>query len=381
MKKQILLFAALLPMLAKAQSNTFTITGKIGHLNAPARVYFDYTDFLNAGGGREDSADVIDGTFKFTGELSGVATCRMALAHNGDGKMKAVYTGDVIYFQFGKNEHVVISSKDSLSNAVFTGSKVHEEEDAYNKAIGGTIMSITKMANFDFAAGTEAQRADSNFLKAVDQRYRKRVFDRAENQLKFAKEHPNSVFALVGLSEALTFKKDMTEIAPIFNSLNEKYRNSKKGKEVDVRIKSVQLTTKGAEAPVFTMKDVKGNNVSLKDLRGKTVLLEFWASWCSPCRAENPNLKEQYKLYKDKGFEILAVSLDSDKKKWEEAIAKDGVPWIHVSDLKGWSNEAGILYGVTGVPAGFLISPEGKIIGNDLRGESLNKKLAELLNH
>lgn len=381
MKKQVLLFAALLPMLAKAQSNTFTITGKIGHLNAPARVYLDYTDFLNAGGGKEDSADVIDGTFKFTGELSGVATCRMALAHNGDGKMKAVYTGDAIYFQFGKNEHVVISSKDSLSNAVFTGSKVHEEEDAYNKTIGGTIMAITKMANFDFAAGTEAQRADSNFLKTIDQKFRQRVADRAEAQLKFAKEHPNSVFALVGLSEALTFRKDMTVIAPIFNSLNEKYRNSKKGKEVDQRIKSVQLTTKGAEAPVFTMKDVKGNNVSLKDLRGKTVLLEFWASWCSPCRAENPNLKEQYKLYKDKGFEILAVSLDSDKKKWEEAIAKDGVPWIHVSDLKGWSSAAGILYGVTAVPAGFLISPEGKIIGNDLRGESLNKKLAELLNH
>jgi peroxiredoxin len=379
MKKQVLLFAALLPMLAKAQSNTFTITGKIGHLNAPARVYFDYTDFLNAGGGREDSADVVNGTFKFTGELSGIATCRMALAHKGDGKMKAVYTGDVIYFQFGK-ENIVISSKDSLSNAVFTGSKVHEEENAYNKAIGGTIMAITKQANADYGAGTAAQQADSNFVKEVDMRFRQRLTSRTEKQLQFAKEHPNSVFGLVALSEALTFKKDMTDIIPIYNALNEKLRNSKKGREVDQRIKAVALTAKGADAPTFTMKDVNGHPVSLKDLRGKLVLLEFWASWCSPCRAENPNLKEQYKLYKDKGFEILAVSLDSDKKKWEEAIAKDGVPWIHVSDLKGWSNEAGILYGVSGVPAGFLISPDGKIIGNDLRGESLNKKLAELLN-
>lgn len=377
MKKQILLFAALLPMLAKAQSNTFTITGKIGHLNAPARVYIDYTDFVNGGSSVEDSADVVDGVFKFTGELSGVASCRMALAHNGDGKMKAVYTGDAIYFNFGK-EKIVISSKDSLSNAVITGSKIHNEEIAYNKAIGGTIMQITKDANYDFTSATDAQRADSNFFKAVDNRFRRRIAERADKQLEYAKEHPNSVFSLIALSEVVNYKKDMAQITPTFLALNAKYRDSKRGKEIDQRIKSVALTAKGAEAPLFTMKDVNGHPVSLKDLRGKTVLLEFWASWCSPCRAENPNLKQQYQMYKDKGFEILGVSLDNDKKKWEEAIAKDGIPWIHVSDLKGWSNEAGILYGVSGVPAGFLIGPDGKIIGKDLRGETLNAKLAEL---
>ena len=380
MKKTFLLFAALIPMLANAQSkNTFTITGKIGHLNPPARVYFDWTDFLNGSGGKEDSADVVNGTFKFTGELTGVATCRMALAHEGDGKMKAVYAGDAIYFNFGA-ENLTITSKDSLASAVFKGSKIHEQEDAYNKKIGGTIMSITKNANYDFNLGTPEQRADSNFVKEVDMRFRKRVGDRNAAQLQFAKENPNSIFGLIALSEYMNMSKDVEKITPVYNALNVKFRTSKKGKELDQRIKSVKLTTPGAEAPNFTMKDLNGKPVSLKDLRGKTVLLEFWASWCSPCRAENPNLKEQYKLYKDKGFEILGVSLDNDKKKWEDAIAKDGIPWIHVSDLKGWGNEAGIIYGVTGVPAGFLISPEGKIIGNDLRGPSLNKKLAELFN-
>lgn len=379
MKKTFLLFAALIPMLAKSQSkNTFTITGKIGNLDPNARVYLDWTDVLNDGG-KEDSVDVVNGTFKFTGELSGVATCRMALAHHGDGKMKAVYAGDAIYFNFGP-ENFTITSKDSLANAVFKGSKVHEQEDAYNKKIGGQIMAITKNANYDFNAGTPEQRADSNFLKEVDMRFRKRVGDRNAAQLQFAKDNPNSVFGLIALSEYTNMSKNMEVVTPVYNALNAKLRNSKKGLELDKRIKSVKLTTPGAEAPNFTMKDMNGNPVSLKDLRGKTVLLEFWASWCSPCRAENPNLKAQYAMYKEKGFEILGVSLDSDKKKWEEAIAKDGIPWIHVSDLKGWGNEVGILYGVTGVPAGFLISPEGKIIGNDLRGESLNKKLAELLN-
>ncbi|TWV95143.1 TlpA disulfide reductase family protein [Chitinophaga pinensis] len=380
MKKTFLLFAALIPMLAKSQSkNTFTITGKIGNLNAPARVYLDWTDVLNGSGGKEDSADVVNGTFKFTGEMNGIATCRMALAHNGDGKMKAVYTGDVIYFNFG-TENFTITSKDSLANAVFKGSKVHDQEDAYNKKIGGQIMAITKNANYDFNAGTPEQRADSNFLKEIDMRFRKRVSDRNAAQLQYAKDNPNSVFGLIALSEYMNMSKNMEVVTPVYNGLSAKLRTSKKGQELDKRIKAVKLTTPGAEAPDFTMKDINGKPVSLKDLRGKTVLLEFWASWCSPCRAENPNLREQYKMYKDKGFEILGVSLDSDKKKWEEAIAKDGIPWIHVSDLKGWGNEVGILYGVTGVPAGFLISPEGKIIGNDLRGESLNKKLAELLN-
>ncbi|MBW8684512.1 redoxin domain-containing protein [Chitinophaga rhizophila] len=379
MKKALLLTAALIPMLAVAQSKKFTITGKIGSLNAPARVYFDWTDFQNAGGGKEDSADVVNGTFKFTGEMSGVATCRMALAHHGDGKMKAVYTGDVIYFNFGK-ENITITSKDSLSNAVFKGSKIHAEEDAYNKEIGGTVMAITKQANVDFSAGTAEQRADTNFIKTIDQRFRKRMHDRTAAQLKYAKEHPNSIFGLIALSEAINASRDMDQIIAAYEGLNPQFRNSKKGQELDKRIKSVKLTTPGAEAPDFTMNDVNGKPVSLKDLRGKLVLLEFWASWCGPCRAENPNLREQYKMYKDKGFEILGVSLDSDKGKWVDAIAKDGIPWIHVSDLKGWSNEAGILYGVSGVPAGFLIGPDGKVVGNNLRGESLNKKLAELLN-
>lgn len=373
----MLLFASLLPMLAMAQSKkTFTITGKIGKLNPPARVYFDWTDLLN-NGGREDSADVVNGTFTFTGDLEGVATCRMALAHNGDGKMHAVYAGDAIYFNFGP-EKFTITSKDSLANAVFKGSKIHAEEDAYNKVIGGTVMTITKWANAEFSAGTPEQRADSNFMKEVDQRFRKRHADRTTAQLQYAKDHPNSVFGLIALSEVTNARKDVTEIAPIFEALSEKYRTSKKGKEVDQRIKSVKLTAPGAEAPNFTMKGVDGKPVSLTDLRGKTVLLEFWASWCGPCRGENPNLKKQYELYKAKGFEILGVSLDSDQKKWEDAIAKDGIPWIHVSDLKGWGNEAGILYGVSGVPAGFLIGPDGKVIGKDLRGESLNAKLEEL---
>ena len=132
------------------------------------------------------------------------------------------------------------------------------------------------------------------------------------------------------------------------------------------------------QAPAFTQNDVNGKPVSLASLKGKYVLVEFWASWCAPCRAGNPNLVKQYQTYKDKGFEIISVSLDNAKQNWLEAIKKDGLPWIQVSDLKGWNNAVGRLYGVRAVPQSFLLDKEGKVIDNTLRDESLNSKLAEI---
>jgi len=127
------------------------------------------------------------------------------------------------------------------------------------------------------------------------------------------------------------------------------------------------------------MEDENGKLKKLSDIKGKTVLLEFWASWCGPCRRENPNLVKTYENFSSKGFEIFAVSLDVDKDSWQKAIAKDGLNWKHVNDLKGQSNEASLIYGVSGIPDNFLISANGEIIGRNLRGESLNQKLKEIL--
>ena len=375
MKLNLLIMTVLIPFMGTAQSNNFTMTGKIGSLSAPAMVYIDYMD---NGVSHEDSTALVNGVFKFSGHINGNAYARMALAPKGDGKQRAVYTGDVIYFYFGK-EQFSINAKDSLSNATFEGSKVYDEYQAYNKVIGGTIMELTKAVNLDFASGTAAQQKDTVYIKAVDTRYRKKIADRADRQFQFAKEHPSSYFAVVALSESAGSKFDVAKIEPVFNSLSEELRNSDTGKELNQRMKAARTIAMGAVAPVFTQADINGKPVSLADLKGKTVLVEFWASWCGPCRAENPNLVKQYHLYKEKGFEVLAVSLDSDKAKWADAIAKDGLPWLHVSDLKGWNNQVGRMYGVRAVPASFLVSPDGKIIGMGLRGESLNKKLAETL--
>jgi peroxiredoxin len=195
-------------------------------------------------------------------------------------------------------------------------------------------------------------------------------------QFEYASANPDSFFALLALSEAAYW--DMAKTGPIYRSLSKSLQQTDMGIVLAQRLSAITATAAGATAPLFTQNDVLGKPVSLASLRGKVVLVDFWASWCTPCRGENPNLVKEYEMYKDKGFEILGVSLDSSKEYWLKAIETDGLPWVHVSDLKGWENEAGRLYGVRSVPSNYLIDKTGKIIATNLIGEQLNKKLAEV---
>ncbi|MEL7119736.1 MAG: TlpA disulfide reductase family protein, partial [Bacteroidota bacterium] len=134
----------------------------------------------------------------------------------------------------------------------------------------------------------------------------------------------------------------------------------------------------GGVAPDFSQNTPKGEAMKLSDLRGKVVLVDFWASWCGPCRRENPNVVRLYNQYKEQGFDILGVSLDRDKSRWLGAIEKDGLTWNHVSDLKGWQNAVAKMYNVSSIPQTLLIDQEGRILAKNLRGPALEQKLAEI---
>jgi len=152
-------------------------------------------------------------------------------------------------------------------------------------------------------------------------------------------------------------------------------------KELTARLAPMRATATSTLAPEINLPTPEGGTLALSSLRGKYVLLDFWASWCGPCRQENPNVVKAYNQFKDKGkgFTIYSVSLDQDKAKWVKAIAADGLTWHHVSDLAGWNSVGGAAYGVKSIPQSFLIDPQGKIIAKNLRGEALAAKLAEVL--
>ncbi|WP_179413512.1 redoxin family protein [Mucilaginibacter sp. E4BP6] len=373
MKTKILILLSILPLFAAAQAPNFTISGKIGNLNKPAMIYLDYEN------GTEDSTVLVNGTFHFEGHVSEITAARISLGHNGEGKHLSIYKGGDNIYPYFSNENIIITSKDSLINARVTGSKTFNEYAAYNKAIGGSIMEIDRIFNNEFNSGTLEQRKDTNFIKALDVKFRKAIADRTIKQIQFAKDHPDSFFGLVAIEESAGSKMNVAIVEPIYNAFTPELRATSLGKDIAQRINAAHAIGVGDPAPLFTLNNTNGKPISLADLKGKIVLIDFWASWCEPCRAESPNLKIQYKLYKDKGFEIISVSVDNDRKSWLKAISDDALPWIQVSDLKAFKSEAVRSYGIGGVPSFFLIDRDGKIIANtNLQGASLNKKLAEI---
>lgn len=210
------------------------------------------------------------------------------------------------------------------------------------------------------------------------------IFDSLRlNDIEKAKEYftnnQNSLLSLYAFNRFASFSGDYSTLVEAFNKLPDWAKQSPDGKIIRAKIDGAITTQTGTVAKPFTQRKANGDLVRLSDYQGKYVLLDFWASWCGPCRKEHPDLLKAYRLFKDKNFEIVSISLDNNKEAWVKAIAKDGLLWPNVSDLKGMQNEVAILYGVQSIPANFLIDPDGKIIHKNFSGKELSDILNKLI--
>ena len=196
---------------------------------------------------------------------------------------------------------------------------------------------------------------------------------------EFVSTHTSSAITPLAIIRFNQIADDILKTEELYNLVDTAIKSSAMGKYIAQQIAEGKVNGAGTLLPDFSQPDTSGVPVSLSSLRGNYVLVDFWASWCGPCRQENPNLVAAYNKYKSKKFTVLGVSLDKTKQAWIDAIQMDALTWSHISDLQGWSNSVAQQFQIFSIPQNFLIDPDGKVIGKNLRGAALDRKLAKVL--
>ncbi len=374
MKKILFLFTIALLGTGSAFAQKSTIKAKMLFSEPVKMVYLMY----RAGDDNvRDSAELIDNKLTFNQNITEPTLANLMVRFElKEGQERPRMERIPVYLEPGKIEIQVV---DSLKFAKIKGSKSHTElakvnlqEESYQKK-GSEL-------NAKYAELSKA--GDKEGMTKLGEAFDKLSEEKAENVYrKYLLENPKSPIAIYILNQYVGYDLDVVNIEPLFVGLSDKNKQSTSGVAFKERLETARKTAIGAMAMGFTQNDTLGNPVSLASFKGQYVLIDFWASWCGPCRAENPNVVNAFNTYKDKGFTVLGISLDQPGKHqaWMDAIHKDNLTWTQLSDLKGWKNEVSTMYGISAIPQNLLLDPSGKIIAKNIRGEDLPKTLEKFI--